>query len=144
MFRRILVPVDGKATSERAIPYATQLAQALDAEVLVCQVITTPITVKASAEESAAAAYVTRIAERFLQAGITAKTQVRRGEPAIEIKRTAVDWNVDVIVMATRGRRRLEKLMLGSVADAVVRDSHLPVLLVSARRQTRQAARAAA
>ena len=45
----------------------------------------------------------------------------------------AAEWNVDAIVMATRSLRRVQKLVLGSVADIVVRDSRLPVLLVSSR-----------
>ena len=143
MFRRILVPVDGTSGSEKAIPYAIGLATSLDAEVLVCHAITTPMAANAAAERQQAGQYVSAIALRFREAGVPAKTQVRRGEPALEILKTALDWDVDAIVMATRSRRRFEKLMLGSVADAVVRDSHLPVLLVSrrfAKQRTRRAA----
>lgn len=138
MFRRILVPVDGSSGSERAIPYALELAQVLGAEVVVCQVVTTPVGENSSGDRRHAAQYVSEIAQRFLAAGVPAKTEVPRGDPALEIRRTAVDWGVDAIVMATRSRRRLEKLMLGSVADAVVRDSRLPVLLVSSRQRLKQ------
>ena len=138
MFRRILVPVDGTSGSEQAIPYAQGLAKALDAQVVVCHVITAPVAANSSGQRHQAAQYVTAIAERFRAAGVPAKTQVPRGDPPIEIKKAALDWNVDAIVMATRSRRRLEKLMLGSVADAVVRDCRLPVLLVSSRRQLKR------
>ena len=141
MFKRILVPVDGTAGSESAVPYALDLAESLDADVVVCYVITTPITPQSAGEERDAARYVMgRIAEKFRQAGVVARTQVRRGEPAAEIKKAAVEWDVDAIVMATRSRRRLEKLVLGSVADAIVRDSRLPVLLVSSRKRLKRAA----
>ena len=133
MFRRILVPIDGTAGSERAIPYAIGLAEALEAEVVVCHVLTAPVATKAAAEEHNSAQYVSRIAERFRVAGVAVKTLVRRGEPALEINTAAVDWNVDAIVMATHSRQRLQKLMLGSVADLVVSGSRLPVLLVSSR-----------
>lgn len=133
MFRRILVPIDGTTGSERAIPYAIGLAQAMEAEVVVCHVITAPVATKAAAEERESAQYVSRIAETFRVAGVAVKTLVRRGEPALEINTAAVDWNVDAIVMATRSRQRLQKLMLGSVADVVVSASRLPVLLVSSR-----------
>jgi nucleotide-binding universal stress UspA family protein len=142
MFQRILVPVDGSAGSETAVPYAIDLAKTVDAEVVVCYVITTPVSTNASAQTHRAAQYVGGIAQRFTSEGIATKTQVRRGEPAVEIKASALDWSVDVVVMATHSRRRLEKFVVGSVADQVVRDSHLPVLLVSSRvpKRKRQAA----
>jgi len=144
MFRRILVPVDGTAGSEKAVPYALGLARALDAEVVVCHVVTTPLTPNAPGEERDGARYVTKIAERFRTGGVATKTQLRRGDAPQEIKEAALDWNVDAIVMATRSRQHLERLMLGSVADAVVRDSRLPVLLVCSRQQLRRGARRAA
>jgi nucleotide-binding universal stress UspA family protein len=144
MFRRILVPVDGTAGSEQAVACACGLAKALDAEVLVCHVIGEAAGTRASGQAPDAAQYVTKIAQRFRDEGVPARTQVRRGAPALEIKAAAVEWNVDLIVMATRSRRRLEKLMLGSVADAVVRESHLPVLLVSSRRRAAKRSEAAA
>lgn len=144
MFRRILVPVDGSVHSEYAVPYAIDLATAVDAEVVVCRVIFSRTVTSASADERSAEHYVSTVAQRFRDAGIVTRTQVRRGDPAMEIGRTAVDWEADAIVMATRGRRRLAKLMLGSVADAVVRDCRLPVLLLSTRRRQKSAlARAA-
>ena len=141
MFQRILVPVDGTTGSERAIPYAIALARALEAEIVVCHVLTTPVTPGSAAEEPAAAKYVARIAGRFREEGVATRTLVRRGQAALEINRAATEWNVDAVVMATRSRRRVEKLMLGSVADVVVRDSQLPVLLVSSRRQLKKAVR---
>jgi nucleotide-binding universal stress UspA family protein len=133
MFQRILVPVDGTTGSETVIPYAIAMAKALDAEVIVCHVVTVPSGTNASNARKLAAQYVDDVSRRFRDEGIAVKTRVRSGEPSIGIRKTAVEWEVDGIVMATRSRRRVEKLMLGSVADQVVRDSHLPVLLVSSR-----------
>jgi nucleotide-binding universal stress UspA family protein len=135
MFRRILVPVDGSVHSEYAVSYAISLARAVDAEVIVCRVIPPQKSSTSSNDARSAERYVSGVAQRFRDLDIVTKTQVRRGEPAMEIRRMAVDWEVDAIVMATRGRRRLAKLMLGSVAEAVVRDCRLPVLLVSTRRR---------
>lgn len=138
MFERILVPVDGTAGSEKAVPYGLELALAQGAEVVVCYVITKPLTANAAAEEQAAATYVNKIAEKFRSAGVVARAQVRHGDPPMEINKAAIDWDIDGIVMATRSRRRVEKLMLGSVADLVVRDSSLPVLLVSSRHRLKK------
>jgi nucleotide-binding universal stress UspA family protein len=135
MYRRIVVPVDGSAHSETAVPHALSLAQAFDAEVIVCYVITAPDGTKKADPEHDAVEYVQRIAGTFREGSVRAKTQIQRGVPALQIRKTAHAFGADAIVMATRSRRRVEKLMLGSVADEVVRDSTLPVLLVSARKQ---------
>jgi nucleotide-binding universal stress UspA family protein len=131
MFTRVLVPVDGTASSEKVIPYAIDLAKATNAEVILCHVITGPLAANASSQPRYAAQYVEDVALGFSSAGINVRTQIRRGDPAVEIRSTALDWEVDLIVMATRSRPRVTRLMLGSVADEVVRDSHLPVLLIS-------------
>jgi nucleotide-binding universal stress UspA family protein len=131
MFQRILLPVDGSQGSETAVPYALGIAKLADAEVIVCQVITSPVTPNSAVEEHEAAEYVSWVAERFREEGVTVKTLVRRGNAPQEIRKAAIDWGVDAVCMATHARRPLDKLMLGSVADIVVRESHLPVLLVS-------------
>lgn len=143
MFKRILVPVDGSSGSEQAVPYACDLAKALDAEVVVCTVITMPAAPNSSSREQEADTYINKIADRFRRRGITVKTQVSRGDAPYEIKKGAIAWNVDAIVMATRSRQRVQKLVLGSVADIIVRDSHLPVLLVSSRKSRRRARKVA-
>ena len=140
MYQRIVVPVDGSAGSETAVPHALGLAKAFDAEVIVCYVITTPEGAKKADPAHDAVDYLQRIAQRFRDAGVQAKTQLARGEPALQIRKTAQTFGVDAIVMATRSKRGVERLMLGSVADEVVRDSKLPVLLVSARNPRRATA----
>jgi nucleotide-binding universal stress UspA family protein len=134
MFTRVLVPVDGTASSEKVLPYAIDLAKKTGAEVVLCHVITGPLAANASSQPRYAVQYVEDVALGFASEGINVRTQIRRGDPAVEIRSTALDWDVDLIVMATRGRRRVTKLMLGSVADEVVRDSRLPVLLISSGR----------
>ena len=139
MYRRIVVPVDGSAGSETAVPHALGLARAFQAEVIVCHVVTAAEGTKKADVPDGAAEYASRIAERFLTGGVAAKTDVRRGDPAFQIRKSAAAWGADAVVMATRSRRRVEKLVLGSVADEVVRDSRLPMLLVSARNRTKRA-----
>ena len=138
MFKRILVPVDGTPGSEKAVPYAIGLAEALDSELVVCHVVTGPEGTSSAGVKFDAARYLSKVAQRVRTAGLAVRTQLRTGVPAFEINNAAMDYNIDAIVMATRSRRRLEKLMLGSVADAVVRDSRLPVLLVSSRKQLKR------
>ncbi len=140
MFKRILVPVDGTKGSEQAVPYAKTLAKAVDAEVIVCTVSTMPAAPSSSSRDQEADSYVNKVADQFRRAGVTVKTLICRGDAPYEIKKAAVDWNVDAIVMATRSRQRVQRLVLGSVADIIVRDCKLPVLLVSSRRRPRRKA----
>ena len=52
------------------------------------------------------------------------------GDAAAEIVKTATDWPADLIVIGSHGRGRIERALLGSVADAVLRDARCPVLVV--------------
>lgn len=133
MFQKILVPLDRTAGAERAVPYAQGLAKALECKVILCHVITSPAGQRSDREQREAERYLAKISYLFRMADIEVQRQIRTGEAPLEIRKAAHEWGVDAVVMATRSRRRLEKLVLGSVADAVVRDSRLPVLLVSSR-----------
>jgi nucleotide-binding universal stress UspA family protein len=134
MFHKVLVPLDGTSGSEKAVPYAQRLARALATEVAVCHVITTPAGQRSERQQRDAERYLTKMAHQFRLAEIPVEKILRKGEAPLEIQKAAQEWGADAIVMATRSRRRLEKLVLGSVADVIVRDSRLPVLLVSQRR----------
>ncbi|MCH8901508.1 MAG: universal stress protein [Chloroflexi bacterium] len=63
--------------------------------------------------------------------GLEVETSVRRGDPATVIVALAEEFEANLILMTTRGRSGLGKLMLGSVADAVLANSQKPVLLLS-------------
>jgi nucleotide-binding universal stress UspA family protein len=140
MLEKILVPIDGTAGSEKALPYAIGLARALGSELVLCHVTPSPGNQHTSPTTFSPRRYVNGTAERLRALELKVSTVLPSGDPAVEINKAAVDCDADAIVMATRGRRRLEKLVLGSVADAVVRDSRLPVLLVSSRKQLRRGA----
>ena len=70
------------------------------------------------------------MAERGLEAGLETRREVRWGDPAAAIIAYAVENEIDVIVMGTRGKTGFERYMLGSVAEKVVRGSPIPVLTV--------------
>jgi nucleotide-binding universal stress UspA family protein len=81
--------------------------------------------------ETEAIDYLNRIAQRFGDATVAISPSVRVGtDPATEIVAAAQACGADQIAMATHGRTGLRHLLLGSVAEAVVRHSPVPVLLV--------------
>lgn len=72
------------------------------------------------------------IAERALDRGLTAHREVRWGDPAVAIVAYAVENDVALVVMGTRGKTGFERYLLGSVAEKVVRVSPVPVLTIYA------------
>jgi nucleotide-binding universal stress UspA family protein len=81
-------------------------------------------------QRRAAQALVTKVADRLRSKGLNAKTLVMQGEPRIKIVDVASKWNADLIVLGSHGRKGLERLLMGSVSDAVVRHAPCSVLVV--------------
>jgi nucleotide-binding universal stress UspA family protein len=77
-----------------------------------------------------AEAYLTRIQQHWLTAGVPIRTVVTFGAPPELIVTVAQEQQVDLIVMSTHGRTGFSRLVYGSVAEAVLRGAHLPVLLL--------------
>ncbi len=141
MFRKILLPLDGSAMSERAIDPAGEMAKGSGAEVLLLKVVPSPLGKAPEAgqtEESKAflesvnrsKAYLEKIAARL--AGLSVKTRilVPSGEPHSEILAAAHKEDVDCIVMSTHGGTALARALLGSTAEKVVYTTKRPVMLV--------------
>jgi len=136
--KRILVPVDGSELSMAVLPFASQLATALDATVVVTQIVT-PISVAYTgmegyvdgrvleAIETGASDSLDRAANTVRQSGVVTESVLGRGTATDGIVEQARD--VDLIVMSTHGRSGVGRWVAGSVADAVVRRSHTPCLL---------------
>jgi nucleotide-binding universal stress UspA family protein len=72
----------------------------------------------------------TRSVHRLAQAGLHSEAEVRLGAPAAEIVSVAPDWPADVVVVGSRGRTRIARLLLGSVARGVLQSAPCSVLVV--------------
>jgi nucleotide-binding universal stress UspA family protein len=143
MFKHILIPVDGSPTAQKAVEKAAGLAKAFGSAVTAIYVIDPyPFTGLGSdfaygqAEYLSAAATeakeATQAARKTLeQAGVSVNTQVVEAHAAWRgILETAATVGADLIVMGSHGRRGLEKMVLGSVAQRVLSHSTLPVFVV--------------
>lgn len=157
MYRRILVALDGSGTSERALREAIRLAREQRARLRLVHVVdefAAKARPAASLDEfwKAARAAGRRLLEdaaaRATKAGIEPETKLLeirslgslvRRVPSL-IVGEAGRWGADLIVIGTHGRRGISKLLLGSVADGVVRTATTSVLLV--RGAGREAGRA--
>jgi nucleotide-binding universal stress UspA family protein len=161
--RRILVPTDFSETADVALDYAKQLATTMGASLHLLHVFTDPYAVAACAPE-VHAAVPSEARERardeahqclFERLDSTEEQRFRgtrgivRGLTAPQIVAYAASQDIDLIVMGTHGRRGVAHLLLGSVAEHVVRTATCPVLTVraehrGAEEQVEQVARTAA
>jgi nucleotide-binding universal stress UspA family protein len=154
--RKILVATDFSDGSARALDLALELARADGASVMilhVCQMpaFASPNTVGMYVPTPELVADILADARRALQAlkarvegsGVPVETDFVEGEPAAEIVAYAEKHSFDLIVMGTHGRTGFRRLLLGSVAERVVRTAGRPVLTTGTRRQAETAAGAA-
>lgn len=128
---RVVVPVDGSARSDAVLPIAAALGQALRAPLHLLRVVE-PATALAPAAELVREA-ATDLARQRAQLGTvaeTATTEVREG-PVVRQLLDALRPG-DLVVMATRGRGPVRRLVLGSVASALVEQAPVPVILLNA------------
>ncbi|MEZ0319775.1 MAG: universal stress protein [Pyrobaculum sp.] len=126
MYKRILVAYDGSEHAKKAVEHAVGLAKALGSALFVITVATDPSQValeraRKTAEEAAKA---------IASAGLEAEVEVRNGAPATEILNYAEEKEADLIVMGSRGLSAIQRLVLGSVSQAVASRAKVPVLIV--------------
>src|SRR5581483_2013856 len=138
VYTTILVPLDGSALADRALPYAATLARSSHARLALVRAAlahTLP-----GVDPSEAQVAVVERAERELEAtaerlraeGLTVETHVYYDEAARAIVDAAEHAAADLVVMSTHGRGGLGRWVYGSVADRVLRRVAVPVLLVPA------------
>lgn len=141
-----LVPLDGSAFAEAALPHATTLTRAFDGTILLLRVLEPPTSAYTLAEASLlpptsegsfeeAESYLAGMAESLRDSGFVVQTALQEGWPADVIAHQSAALGSSLIVMATHGRTGVARLLLGSVALQVVRRSSLPVMLVRPAQQ---------
>ena len=143
MFKHILAPVDGSATSMAAVDKAGELAKAFGAAVTAVYVIDPyPFTGVGSefaygqdqylnAARGEARAAMEGAAQRLQSAGVQAETRVIESHAVWRGIMDAVEASgADLIVMGSHGRRGLERLVLGSVTQSVLSHSKTSTLVV--------------
>jgi nucleotide-binding universal stress UspA family protein len=152
-YKRILVPVDGSPTSNSGLDEAVRLARAGGSKIRLLHIIDE--TIAFNTPDGAGVNYVLDALRGSAQQALKdAGDRVRRakldaqtglvenftGRVADAIVEQAKRWRADLIVMGTHGRRGFDRLLIGSNAELVVRQSQVPVLLVPAAARKRVAA----
>jgi nucleotide-binding universal stress UspA family protein len=145
MYKKILVPLDGSALAERAIWHAEEIARGADAEILLLQAVFVPMPVVPESalltegkvlEEVARSAseYLDRVASELRAAGRNVRTVIDERPPADAILHVAEQEKVDLIVMSTHGRSGLSRLVMGSIAENVLRRTARTIMFVKPER----------
>ena len=138
MYDKILVAVDYSEISDRAVLAARDLALLSKGEVWVLHLREREMAVKTGLAmmdetENDAKAMVSAVVEKLAEAGLKAHGEVRTtlfGYAARDIVDDAIEHDVDVIVMGSRGRNDLTGFILGSTAHKVIHLTDRPVLIV--------------
>jgi nucleotide-binding universal stress UspA family protein len=149
MFERILIATDGSKFGEKAAKVGIELAKLSGGKVIIVYVadinkytssagLISPfggvspdaIDVVVESIREAGEKATLHVKELARASGVTSDRLIVEGNPPSEILRIAEDDKIDVIVMGSIGKTGLEKFLMGSVAEKVVHDSKLPVLIV--------------
>jgi nucleotide-binding universal stress UspA family protein len=146
MYKKILAPLDGSEFSECSLEHVKTIAQGCQVPDIVLLRVVEPIHAADMASyaeagidtvslmrdvEAAARTYMNKISERLKKEGLPVKAEVVTGWAGDTIMKYAEDNNIDLIIMSTHGRSGIGRWFMGSVAEKVVRHSHIPVLTVS-------------
>ena len=154
MFKKILVCLDGSDLSEQILPYVEKQAKSFKSTVILVHVASEPLIVpigipgepgypirtKSMVKEMQQELihfeeYLNKLALRFRKLKIRVKCEILGGSAGESIVNYAKGKKVNLIAMATHGRSGVGRTILGSVADYVVRESGLPILLIRPQRE---------
>ena len=150
----ILIPLDGSETAEQAIPFARELAAAFGSRLTLLRV-TSPLALQLSSDPAdgypltdptalgrrTAVHYLHGIAAQLRQRGLTVEAHViEELSPAPAIVDYANTHGVDLVALTTTGAGSIRRLLLGSVADHVIRKGETPVLACNTKHMESSAA----
>jgi nucleotide-binding universal stress UspA family protein len=143
MFKRILVPLDGSARAEHALPIAARIARASGGSVHLLEVVSPPIDYGGGfaivpqlteqvieSEMTVATDYLQTVVASPKLSGIETTTEVAFGIPAQHILTSARSGETDLIVLCSHGRTGLTHWVLGSVAHTLAHESPVPTLIL--------------
>ena len=143
MYKHILVPLDGSASAEEALPDAVLLAESFQGELTLLKVLVPLPDDKLRSRTGLCAGtetttfpilgYLEDIAVCIRKLGVPVQVVTVEGRPHEGIVQYVESNNVDLIVMCTRGYSGLKRWLFGSVADRVACNTSVPVLLVRAK-----------
>ena len=119
--------MDGSRASERILPYVKFMARSFDSEVLLLSV---PEDIESPSQLDFIQRYLESVAGALNGQGLRAKFIVSGTDPTRQIVEVAKSEAANMIMIATHGRGGFDRLMLGSVADSVIKAAQCPIFVV--------------
>jgi nucleotide-binding universal stress UspA family protein len=147
-FKKVLFPIDFSECSEKVFPKALQTAKTFDARLYLLFVardisyltnidVSRDLLMNTVAEVARAGEkQMEAFCDKYLNGFSNYETKVVIGSPEEEILKYADDQGIDLIVMGTHGRKGLERTLMGSVADHVIKHAAVPVMTQNPFRPT--------
>lgn len=130
MFKTILVPTDGSEFAERAEDVAISMATKYDSRIVGVYVIDEKLIYPYDVLEDEGKSILKNLSEKAKEKGIVVDEILVFGDPAKDLLTIIKRMNADIVVIGTHGKKGLEKLLLGSVAESILKSVEVPVLLV--------------
>ncbi|MWV41279.1 universal stress protein [Natrialba sp. INN-245] len=132
MYQDVLVPTDGSDGTRRSIVHGLTIAERFDARVHALSVVPEGPLGTLESEEATPAAHraVEHVESEAAETGLEAVTAVEHGVPHEEILDYVDDHDVDMVVMGTQGRTGLDRVLVGSVTERVIRMAEVPIVTV--------------
>ena len=131
MYKRVLVPLDGSTTAEKALPHAVALAELYSAKLVLLRILEpfpfvrtmTPASIKKFRKQATewALEYFERLVTDIDQKDIPFETAIIQGRAGMMITQYAENNQIDLIVLCSRGLTGISRWLMGSVADRVLR-----------------------
>ena len=144
LYEKILIATDGSEYTKNAIEYGIDLAKNTGAKLLTIYVVDTAAFASIPMDAAWESMYellkqegdlaIKYVAQRAESEGLKAEGNLIEGHPADEIIKYSENNSVSLIVMGTLGKSGLDRFLLGSVAEKVVRNSKIPVLVVHGKK----------
>ncbi len=143
MYKKILVALENGRADETLVPHVTELAKLLGSELLLVHVADgwaarnyDQLSLAESDEMREDRAYLSEIADRLAEMGVTVTSELALGSPPTEIVRTAQAHGCDLIAMTSHGHKLVGDIFLGSTIDKVRHNTSIPILVVRAAPHT--------
>ncbi len=144
--KKVLIALDYDQTAQKVAEVGFKLAKSLNAEVVLLHVISNPVFYYSSYMVMAplhikGVHELKAVSQDFLDktkhdlGDETIQTLVKEGDIVESIMETAKDLNVDIIVLGTHSRKWLEDILVGSVAESVLKQTTLPLFVIPTKKQ---------
>ncbi len=145
MYKRVLVPLDGSTTAEKALPHAVALAELYGAKLVLLRILEpfpfvrtmTPASIKKFKLQATewALEYFERITTDIAKKDISFETVIVDGRAGMMITKYAEVNQIDLIILCSRGLTGITRWLMGSVADRVLRGTNIPILMIPAKNE---------